>query len=175
MSETEERLVLRAQAGNPVAFDRLLRRYERSFYLHIFRIIGDETRSYEVLQNSYLAMVRSIHNLRSQKKFRAWALGLCTRMALRSLRQHGTFGRETTLESDPLDRAPLPDELIGDKERREEILRQVGELTPPLRSVILLHFFEELPLAEVAAALEIPLGTVKSRLHAGLRALRNQP
>jgi hypothetical protein len=64
MSETEERLVLRAQAGNPVAFDRLLRRYERSFYLHIFRIIGEETRSLRV----WGYFVRSARDLR----WRGW-------------------------------------------------------------------------------------------------------
>ena len=60
------------------------------------------------------------------------------------------------------------------KEQIDAMLSEVEILSPPLRSVILLHFLEELTLCETAKALELPLGTVKSRLAAGLRQLRER-
>jgi hypothetical protein len=75
MDIPEQRLVLRAQAGDAVAFDQLLRRYEQPLYRHITRMLHDEQASYEALQETYLAIVRSIRKLRSRSSFRPWAYG----------------------------------------------------------------------------------------------------
>ncbi|MGI5861434.1 MAG: RNA polymerase sigma factor [Myxococcales bacterium] len=70
------------------------------------------------------------------------------------------------------DAEPLPDSLASAREELEAVLQRLMKLSPKLRSVMLLHFFEGLPLKDVAAALEVSLGTVKSRLAAGLVQIR---
>ena len=173
MVEPEERLVLRAQAGDTTAFDSLLRRYEKPLFRHAFRMIGDVDGSYDALQESYVAIFRSIRNLRSRKSFRAWAYGVTTRTCLKHLARRGRLrDRTSALDFDPTDTVPSVDLLTAEKEEAVQILDQVAGLSPKLRAVMVLHYQEGLTLAEVAAALEISAGTVKSRLAAGLARLR---
>ena len=170
--DDEERLVLLAQSGDHRAFDTLLRKYEQPLFRHIHRMVGAEDAAYEALQETYLTMVRSIRKLQSRKHFRAWAYGVATRVCLkartRKARQREVFDGEMELA----DTRPLPDMVAATLERKEELMDQVKELSPRVRSVFLLHFYEGLTLKEVAAALELSIGTVKSRLAAGLSQLR---
>ncbi len=175
MAIPEERLVLRAQAGDAAAFDQLLRRYEKPLYRHIYRMLHDEQASYEALQETYLAIVRSIRKLRSRSAFRPWAYGVATRVCLKSRRTAARRHEAPELRIDPEDLRPLPDSLASAREEMERLLDRIVLLTPKLRSVILLHFVEGLTLPEVAAALEVSPGTVKSRLNAALVKLRQVP
>ena len=172
LGSDEQRLVLRAQAGDATAFDQLLRRHERELFRHVHRMVRDEETAYEVLQETYVAIFRSIRKLRDRAKFRAWCYGVATRVALKTLSKRA--GRRDTAEilMEPRDQRPLPDSLASAHEQLQELLDHVAVLSPKLRSVVLLHFFEGLTLREVAAALEISIGTAKSRLNAGLVKLR---
>jgi RNA polymerase sigma factor (sigma-70 family) len=167
----EDRLVLRAQAGDAAAFDELLRRYERPLFRHIYRMMRDEDASYDALQDTYIAILRSIRKLRSRASFRPWAYGVATRTCLKALSRQRR--REVpTPELVAPDLRPLPDSLASAREEVEGVLDQIVLLSPRIRTVILLHFLEGLTLREVAAALELSIGTVKSRLAAGLVRLR---
>jgi RNA polymerase sigma-70 factor (ECF subfamily) len=175
MDSDEERLVLRAQAGDAVALDQLLRRYERLLFRHIHRFLRDEEASYDALQDTYIAILRNIRKLRSRASFRPWAYGVATRTCLKALSRHFRLGSrfaKASFEADPPDLAPLPDSLASAREELEAVIDHVLLLSPRVRAVILLHFFEGLTLKQVAAALEISIGTVKSRLAAGLTELR---
>lgn len=167
----EERLVLRAQAGDQHAFEALLRRYEQPLFRHVHRMAGSEDAAYEALQETYLALVRNIRKLRDRRSFRPWAYGVATRVCLKA-RTKRARRREEPEEAEMADSSPLPETLAADHEQREALLEQIKGLSPRLRSVILLHFYEGLTLKEVAAALELSIGTVKSRLAAGLTQLR---
>jgi RNA polymerase sigma-70 factor (ECF subfamily) len=167
----EERLVLRAQAGDPVALDQLLRRYEHRLFRHVYRLMRDKEASYDALQDTYIAILRSIRKLRSRSSFRPWAYGVATRTCLKALSRR--YRREESeLAAEPPDLLPLPDCLASAREELEALMDHVLLLSPRLRAVILLHYFEELTLRQVAAALELSIGTVKSRLAAGLTELR---
>jgi len=172
MADDEARLVLRAQAGDAFAFDELIRRYERPLFRHVHRMVANEETCYEVLQETYIQIVRSIRKLRSRRSFRPWAYGVATRVCLKTLARRP--GRLEIDEEflDPPDLRPLPDSLASASEELHQVLDQVLLLSPKVRSVILLHFFEGLTLLEVSQALEISLGTVKSRLGAGLTRIR---
>ena len=172
MNEPEPKLVLLAQAGDHEAFDVLLRRYEKPLFRHIHRMLQDEDACYEALQETYLVIVRNIRKLRSRKSFRPWAYGVATRVCLKTRTKRATSRVAFDDELDPPDLRPLPDSLASAHEELEELKDGILLLSPRLRSVILLHFFEGLTLKEVAAALEIRVGTVKSRLGAALSQLR---
>jgi len=174
MDKTEQRLVLLSQAGDPLAFDQLLRKYERQLFSHLFRILGNEDASYEALQDTYVAILRSIRKLRSRSSFKAWAYGVATRTALKTIRRRSKARSILgTSVLEPADLGPLPDSLASAREEKERMLESIVLLSPKLRSVILLHYYEGLTLKEVAASLEISLGTAKSRLAAGLAQLRH--
>lgn len=173
MDLDEEKLVLEAQAGDPHAFEKLLRRYEKPIFCHIFRLLHDEQQSYDALQETYLAVVRSIRHLRDRRCFRAWLYGVATRTCLKSRRRVARRHEVRGLEIESEDLHPLPDSLASSHEEMQQLLEKILVLSPKLRSVILLHFIEGLSLKEVAQGLEISLGTVKSRLAAGLAKLRS--
>ncbi len=172
MKADESRLVLQAQAGDHRAFDVLLRRHERELFRHTHRMLGDEESAYEALQETYIVVVRNIRKLRSRDAFRAWCYGVATRVSLKMLSKRAGRRDTASLLIEPADERPGPFRLASANEQVEELLDHVVLLSPKLRSVILLHFLEGLTLKEVAAALEISVGTVKSRLAAGLIQLR---
>jgi RNA polymerase sigma-70 factor (ECF subfamily) len=178
MDKSEDRLVLLAQAGDHHAFDELLKRYERPLFRHLCRMTGQEDAAYDALQETYIAIVRSIRKLRSRSSFKPWAFGVATRVCLKQLARKRGRREHPAAVLDPPDLRPLPDSLASAREELEQLAERVAALSPKLQSVVLLHFFEGLTLKEVAAALEVSLGTVKSRLSAGLahiRQVRRQP
>lgn len=174
MDVVEDRLVLRAQAGDREAFDELLRRYEVPLFRHIYRFLGDEEATYDALQETYIAIVRNIRKLHSRDKFHAWAYGVATRTCLKSRSRRYRRRDTRELPDEVPDLKELPDSLASLKEEIVELKEHVALLSPRIRSVFLLHFFEGLTLLETAAALELPVGTVKSRLAAGLAQLRSE-
>lgn len=175
----EQRLVLRAQEGSPRAFDELLRRYQRTLFRHLRRMLPNDDSAYDVLQQTFIAIVRSIRSLRCREHFRPWAYGVATRVCLKAI-SRSRRGRAPDEDSDGseaalaycLEAETSPEALARVRELRDVLRDRVSLLSPRVRSVILLHFYEELSLSEVAAALEIELGTVKSRLATGLKKLR---
>ena len=171
MDHEESRLVLRAQAGDPAAFNQLLQRYEHALFRHVYRMLRDEEASYDALQDTYIAIVRNIGKLRSRASFRPWAYGVATRTCLKMLSKRSKY-EEASLAIEAPDPLPLPDSLASVREEMEAVIDHILLLSPRLRAVILMHFFEGLTLKQVAAALEISIGTVKSRLAAGLAQLR---
>lgn len=170
----EERLVLRAQEGCPRSWGQLLSRYERPLFRHVRRMLKTEDEAYDVLQQTFVAVVKSIRRLRQRESFRPWLYGVATRVCLKVLSRRGldlelpeSIGDETPAAT------PSPEGLAMANERRDMLLDLVLALSPRVRSVLLLHFYEGLSLTEVAAALEISPGTAKSRLAAGLCKLRS--
>jgi len=173
MDEVEDRLVFRAQAGDRRALDSLLRRYEEPLYHHICRFLGDDEVAYDVLQETYIAIVRNIRKLRSRDKFHAWAYGVATRTCLK-MRSRRWRRRDTSeLPAEIPDLHELPDSLVSAREEIRGLAEQIAHLSPRIRSVVLLHYFEGFTFGETAAALELPVGTVKSRIAAGLTQLRD--
>jgi RNA polymerase sigma-70 factor (ECF subfamily) len=160
--------VIRAQCGDRDALERLLRGVQPSLDRYVRRLVGS-TQADDVVQDVLVTIARKLTWLAEPRLFRAWMFRIASRAAFAHLRRERRRGEQ-----------PLDDELLEgaaalEPPPSEELLRELLEsdrLTPASRAVLALHFQEELPLAEVAAILEIPLGTVKSRLAFGLKALR---
>jgi RNA polymerase sigma-70 factor, ECF subfamily len=162
----ERSLVLRAQSGDRAAFDELLRSVDGALLRYIRSITGDRTSAEDVLQDVLVAIVRKVVWLREPSLFRPWAFRIASRAAFRAIRSSmrtESFDAEPSVEFEP------PDPVL-----RARLGSAVQRLTEATRAVIHLHYFEELSLADVAAALEISPGTVKSRLAYGLARLRKE-
>lgn len=160
--------VVRAQCGDREALELLLRSIQPLLHRYVRRLIGDNHAD-DVVQNVLIAIARKLTWLSEPRFFRAWAFRIASRAAFDHLRRERRRGRH---ESDDLvlDTLPAPEPPPS-----QELLRALLDsdlLSPASRAVIVLHFQEGLTLPEVAAVLEIPLGTAKSRLAYGLTALR---
>jgi len=162
--------VMRAQCGDREALELLLRSVQPSLHRYILRLVGP-TLADDVLQEVLINVSSKLKWLHTPELFRAWAYRIASRAAFHHLKKERRWPEQahddSLLENVAAPEIHLPDAFLHDA------LSSDG-LTPASRAVLLLHFQEELSLPEVAAILEIPLGTVKSRLAYGLTALRKQ-
>ena len=163
---SERALVLRAQSGDREAFDQLLRIVEAPLHRYIAAIAPADGE--DVLQEVLITIVRKIRWLSDPSLFRAWAYRIASRAAFRALRK-----RRSRAE-DELQDVYTESVAYDDPWLRERIATETQRLPPASRAVVLLHYMEEMPLSEVAAVLDINIGTVKSRLAAALARLRKE-
>jgi RNA polymerase sigma-70 factor (ECF subfamily) len=161
-------LILRAQQGEREALEELLRQHQERLHRYIAGVVGNAATAEDVLQETFLRIARKLRWLSEPGYFRAWSFRIASREAFRALR---TVRHNVPLEE--IDERQLPADAPSLSRAEIDELRQtVAALSPASRAVIQLHYFEELPLDEAALALDIPLGTVKSRLAYGLEQLR---
>lgn len=167
MTSADTLLVLRAQQGDRAALDGLLQSVQRPLFGYIARLLARSgVGAEDVLQETLLRIVRNLEWLKEARYFRTWAFRIASREAFRAL---GRSRNAPPLEE--LDeQLPAPPPLSRDEVR--ELAGFVARLSAASQAVVVLHYYEELPLDEVADVLEIPLGTVKSRLAYGLKQLR---
>jgi RNA polymerase sigma-70 factor (ECF subfamily) len=160
--------VVRAQCGDREALELLLRSVQPRLQRYISRLVG-AGHAADVVQEVLISLARKLTWLADPRLLRPWAFRIASRAAFRHLRREKRWLRVVSEEAD-FDAIPAPDPPASDDLLSE--LLDSDELSPASRAVLVLHFQEEMPLAGVAAVLEIPLGTAKSRLAYGLKALR---
>ena len=159
---------LRAQCGDQEALEQLLRSIQPTLHRYVRRLAGAADAD-DVVQDVLVSIARNVVWLIEPRLFRPWAFRIASRAAfshLRRVRRRGVEeSDETVLASLPASAPPPDNELLAE-------LLDGDVLSPASRAVLVLHFQEEMQLDEVAAVLEIPLGTAKSRLAYGLKTLR---
>ena len=160
-----------AQTGDRRALDRLLRDHQDALYRHACAIVGDPDLALDALQASLLLIARRLGTVRDPRWFRAWAYRITTRESLRVARR---LGRDRRMFDDGVSIESLSEPIQPDEGNDLPPLwaERLVELPSAAQLVLRLHFLEEMKLAEIAEALELPLGTVKSRLGYGLTRLR---
>jgi RNA polymerase sigma-70 factor, ECF subfamily len=169
-STDETLLVLRARSGDREALELLLRQVCPALRKYIAMLVGPQDAD-DVVQDGLIQICRNVYWLEHPDRFRAWAYRICSRLAFRHLRAHRR-ARAWLVDNATLEDFEGASLASGDVESNLDTVLEEATLSPPIRAVLLLHFREQMPLAEVAAVLEVPLGTVKSRLSFGLKALR---
>lgn len=156
----DEYLVLAAQGGSRAAFNHLVRRHHRRFVAHAWRLLGQREAAEDAAQAAWIEILRGLGSLREAATFRAWAYRIVSRQVAKRI---GSLVTERagladlasiTIEASEPDALPSPG-----------LSRALASLPPGQRAALALHYHEGLSLAEVAVALEIPVGTVKTRLH----------
>jgi RNA polymerase sigma-70 factor (ECF subfamily) len=168
VSRDETLWALRAQCGDREALEQLLRSVQPSLHRYVRRVTGDADAE-DVVQDVLVAIARNVVWLVEPRLFRPWAFRIASRASFSHLRRVRRRGVEESadalLASLPAPEARPSDELLVE-------LLDADVLSPASRAVLVLHFQEDMQLDEVAAVLEIPLGTAKSRLAYGLKTLR---
>jgi RNA polymerase sigma-70 factor (ECF subfamily) len=167
-SKQEALWVLRAQCGDREALELLLRQIQPALRRYLSGLVGP-TDADDLLQEILVLVFRKIRSVSRPELFRPWVFRIASRAGLRHLRKE----RQRLAKTD--ENVCLEELVAAETRPTEETLRQLTSTVPPAsRAVLLLHFYEDLPLADVAAILDLPLGTVKSRLAYGLSVLRKQ-
>ena len=161
-------VVERAARGDRDAFAILAARSIDRLYRIAERILRDPEAARDATQQALLEAWRDLPSLRDPERWEAWTYRLLVRAAYREAgHAYQLSGRVRLLADD----GAIPDTAtaIADRDEVEQAFRALG---PEHRAVVVLHYYEGLPLTEVAAALGIPAGTARSRLHHAMRRLR---
>jgi RNA polymerase sigma-70 factor (ECF subfamily) len=166
-AKQESQWVLRAQYGDRDALELLLRSIQPSLRGYLCGLVG-ATQSDDVLQDVLIAVARKLVWLEQPELLRPWAFRIASRAGFKHLkRERRWLGDDSGLEDVAAPDPPPPDELLRE-------LATMDGISSASRAVLVLHFQEEMTLPAVAAILEVPLGTVKSRLAYGLNAIRKK-
>ncbi len=179
---TDGELVRRAQKGERPAFDELILRHQPIALSLAIRIVADRERALELTQEAVLHAYLSLDRLRKPDSFRAWLCGIVVNLCKNYLRRPRveTLSLELlsggrSFDSLPFpDSAPQPHEAAEAGETHRLILAAVAQLSMANREAVLLYYFEQLSVREIAALLQISVPAVKGRLHKSRRKLRDQ-
>lgn len=168
----DEYLVAAAVAGDQLALARLVSRWQPKLFRHAWRVIGDVDRAKDAVQEAWLDILRGLSRLDDVAAFPAWAYRIATRRCQR------TFLRENREVALP-DSTEFEADLTAPEHESGEFAAEVAEvvdamasLPGPQRAALALFYIEELSVAEIAIALDVPPGTVKTRLMHARRKLR---
>jgi len=173
VAEREQLPVPQARAGEPAAWDALFHRYQLPLYVYVFELVHDEQASLDLVQETFIAAVRHIGGLRDDAKFGSWLFGIAHQKCAQRWRKQNreeVLREEITESPDELETGP--DDFLIRQEQEAEFMNLMNQLPLPQRAVLLLYYIENFSLEEIARITDIPLGTVKSRLHHAKRALR---
>ena len=183
---SDEELLARFCRGQSEAFGVLLRRYERELYGYLRRYLGDSDLAEDVFQNTFLQLYIKKGQYETGRPVRPWLYTIATHQAIDALRRanrHPTLSLDQNQKELPdgevrsllellETRGPGPLDHAQSEERRERVRAGVDRLPDFLRQVVILAYYQGLKYREIADILGIPVGTVKSRLHAALVKLQ---
>ncbi len=165
----DEYLVVAARTGDARALAGLARRWHRRLVAHAWRLLGDAEGAADAAQQGWVEIMGGIDRLHDERAFPAWAYRIVSRACARQIGQRMRGRRlavDLAAQPDPAPE-PGPD---GDESLR--LREAVRALPAEQRAAIALFHFEEMSVAEVAVALDVPAGTVKTRLMHARRKLR---
>ncbi len=174
-------LLARHLAGDTDAFAALVRRYRRELYSFLARFTGSETLADDVFQETFIQLYVSAGSFDLSRRLKPWLYTIAANKARdalrsRSRRQAAPLDAQMSSTDDATTYAdlmpaniPAPDESILNLEVRQTVQNIVRDMPEDLRNVLILSYFQELPYKEVAEILDLPLGTVKSRLHTAVK------
>jgi RNA polymerase sigma-70 factor (ECF subfamily) len=175
MERTDNELIACVCAGDEVALSVIYDRYHRLLYSIALRITDDRGVAEEVLQDTFYSLWHSAAQFRPGASLIAWLVALARHRAIDAVRSR-TFRarRREQLLADDGARAEREEAILDLQLLRETLRCAFGVLTPAQRQVIDLAYFGGLTHAEIAARIQVPLGTVKTRLRTGCERLRRE-
>jgi RNA polymerase sigma-70 factor (ECF subfamily) len=171
--------------GRTEDFDALVHRYEHELYRYLVRYLGDKSLAEDVFQNTFLQVHLKRGLYEDSRPVRPWLYSIATHQAVDALRKagrHPTLSLDQGIGTGEADVGNLVDLLASDEsgplaelqgqERRDWVRESVARLPETLRQTVILAYHQDLKYREIAEILKIPVGTVKSRLHAALAKLQ---
>jgi len=175
---SDEQLMSAVMAGDQVALAALVTRHHAPLLGYLFRLVGGDRRLAEDLVQETLLHVLRQRTYQAGRPFKPWLYRIATNLACdhfksAAVRASSRSGDEEEALLGLADRAPGPEERALAAEQGDEVRAALMQLGEDYRVVIVLRFYQGFSLQEIAEALHIPLGTVKSRLSVGVHRLRS--
>ncbi len=172
--EVTNEMIKRVKEGDEQAFQQLYELTKHKVYRSVVYLAGDRADVCDIVSEIYLELIRALDGYKEELPFRSWMNGLVILQVRNWNRRRWRRFRiaekkkQYTIEQV----VDAPEQQIVSDERRREVLELLERLSYKLRAVVVLRYYEELTLAEIAEALQIPVGTVKSRHDQAMKKLR---
>lgn len=177
----DEDLVTALGAGDPRALTELMQRYQRPLYGYLMRMLNSREDADDVFQETFLRVVRHAQRFDANRRFRPWVYAIASNLVKNTYRARTNRGAQSldpggeddgpSLLSTLEGRGREPIESAQLEESAERVRGAVERLPEKGRVALVLFYYQGLPYAEIAEVLEIPVGTVKSRIHNALGKL----
>ncbi|KOS66861.1 RNA polymerase sigma factor SigW [Lysinibacillus contaminans] len=169
--------------GDQNAFADIVSLYQHKLYQVCYRMLSNKQEAEDIAQEAFVRAYMNLHTFDQKRKFSTWLYRIATNLCIDRIRKKkpdyyldaevtGTEGLDMYSQIAAKDQ--LPEETLVQMELQERIQYEIGRLPDKYRSVIVLKYIEELSLQEISEILDMPLGTVKTRIHRGREALRKQ-
>jgi RNA polymerase sigma-70 factor, ECF subfamily len=178
----DELLIKRAQEGDRAAFNALVRKYEERAYKYAFRLTRDPEEAADVVAEAFVRAYNALKNFRSKSSFTTWMYRILTNCFLdlkkKEKGKHNvSLDSALTTEDNEVfrqieDPDASPHEAVETHERERRIERALSKLPEFQRAMVVMYHVENMTYEEMAAALDLPVGTVKSRLNRARLNLR---
>ncbi|MGH7818352.1 MAG: RNA polymerase sigma factor, partial [Candidatus Binatia bacterium] len=169
----DEKLLALCRAGHRESFHGLVLRYEGRVFTLAFRLLADRGDAEDLTQETFLKAYESLETFRGDSRFSTWLYRICRNLCLNRLARQKNeplpAGGPSEVLPDPQTR--LPERLIAEEQGRI-VEWAISRLKPEFREVVALYCTETLSYEEIASSLDVPVGTVRSRLHRGREELK---
>jgi len=177
-------LIIRCQHGDREAFNLLVQRYERVVFNFAYRLAGGYDDANDVAQEAFVRAYSAIHTFRGDAAFSTWLFRITTNIYLdekkrRKLRNYASLDDLVSLEDSSVgrqieDTSPTPADIVTANERSGIIAKAIQGLPDMQRAMVVLYHIEHKAYDEIADILDLPIGTVKSRLNRARLALKDK-
>jgi RNA polymerase sigma-70 factor (ECF subfamily) len=190
MALTDQELLEYCRKGDMDAFGLLIEKYQDRLFNAILRMVNNYEDARELTQDAFVRALQGLSKFRGNAGFYTWLFRIGINLCINFRRRRGGKVRFVSLQQQqipgPIDRqadglmnladrqSPLPPEQAHNREMHQRVLNALQELDAPARAVVVLRDIESLDYSEIAEILELPVGTVKSRLFRARMALRDQ-
>jgi RNA polymerase sigma-70 factor (ECF subfamily) len=176
----DESLLARVKAGDEDALGTLVERYRRPLFGYLFRMLGDAAEAEDVFQETFLRVVKHLPRFEEGRRVRPWVYAIASNL-VKNVYRSRKYREKTSLDQEGPEGEPLsgrlaavsasPDEGAQTAETAVLVREAVERLSPTGRDALVLFYYQGLAYEEIAQVLEVPLGTVKSRIHNALGKL----
>lgn len=169
-------MVSQCLAGNEDAIEMLVRHHEQGIFRLALSILNDPEEAGEITQETFISALRSLKNYREQQSFKAWLFTIAVNLSRSRLRKRKALERLqtalTALFRVDSQKQPTPEEAFIQTEKEAVLWKSLHQLDDRYRLVVVLRYFHELSVTEIAEVLSLNEGTVHSRLHNAREKLR---
>jgi len=184
LSPDDARLLRGLRAGIEAAYEELIDRYQQPVYGMVYRLLGNQSDSSDVVQEVFVKVFRGVGSFREKSSLRTWIYRIAVNEAHNHRRWFSRHTRwevaltddqqESRLLDSTADPGPSPFERAASNETRLLIEEALDRINPVFRTAVVLRDIEDLSYEEIAEILQISMGTVKSRILRGREALRRE-
>lgn len=180
MDTRDEELLAKVAGGDVASLRELYERYRVRLMTYAYYAMGNRAQAEDVLQEAFIRIYRHAGDFEPGKRFSAWAYAITANLCRDELRKswrRRRLGLRVDVDANEADapaRTISPRADASGREFRDRLGAEVAALPPGQREAVALRFLESLSYEEIAGILGCPLGTVQSRIHAGVKALRER-